>query len=95
MRVIEFKESIIAKPEQVKISSSEKVVGITIKNQGTSTVLSSFGTDGKFNRILPNTSESYGLEGYFIDGYVVIDFEAGGQNQVIIKKAVDKDCYTE
>ncbi len=95
MRIIEFKESPLQVAEKVKFSASEKVVGITIKNQGTSNVLTSFGSDSNINIILPQTSESYGIEGYYMDGYVSIDFEAGGTDSVVIKKAVDKGCFKE
>lgn len=92
MRIAEIKETPCQVAEKINFSASEKVVGITIKNQGTSTALTCFGSDSNINQILPGTSESYGIEGYYLDGYVNVTFEAGGVDSLVIKKAVDKGC---
>lgn len=91
MRKLEFKEQLVTVAERIDFNADEKVVGITIKNQGTNTITSSFGSTGKMNEILPQASEAYGgLEGYYLTGYVEIDFSGAGTNECIVKIAYDR-----
>jgi hypothetical protein len=96
MNILNIKEEIVSAKQRIDFKAGERVVGITIKNQGSSTVLSSFGTNGKFNKILPLSSEGYGgIPGYYMDGYVELDFDNTGDNEAIIKYFYDKGEYCE
>ncbi len=73
------------------MGADDKIVGITIKNQGGQTVLSSYGSSGLFNQILPLTSESYGgIEGFYLVGNIELDFDGIGTAEAIVKIAYDQ-----
>lgn len=95
MRKLEFKEQIVSAEERIKFEEQDRVVGVTIKNQGTNTVVTSFGSDGTINEILPLSSEAYGLPGYILTGSLKIVFSGAGTSRVILKIAYDKGEYCD
>lgn len=97
MRKAEFKELPVNQAERIDFTVDERIIGITIKNQGTNTVVSSFGSSGLLNQILPGNSEAYGgVDGYYLMGYVMIDFTGAGTPSAVVKMLYDRgeinDC---
>lgn len=91
MRKCEPKEQLISDADQLTFTESDRVIGVTLKNQGTSTVKSAFGQSQPFNEILPLSSESYGgIDGYLLIGTLYWDFEAGGTDSMVLKIFTDK-----
>lgn len=96
MRKVEVKEQLLSDGDVFTFTEDDRVVGVTIKNQGTSTALTAFGQSQPFNQILPLSSESYGgIAGYLLIGQLSIDFESGGDDSVVLKIFTDKGEYCE
>lgn len=79
--------------EKITFAADDKIVGVTIKNQGASTVVSGFNTESPVNEILPNSSEPYGLDGYYLVGDLKIQFSGVGTNKAIVKYFIDQGEY--
>lgn len=90
------KSQVMQAAERIDLKLADKVVAVDLKNQGTAILKSGLNSKA-ITKTLPNATNPYGgVEGYYLEGYIEIDFESAGTPECVATIYSDKgpteDC---
>lgn len=84
------KDELIQEADRIDLKLEDKVVAVVLKNQGTA-ILKSGLNRSAIAQTLPNATNPYGgIEGFYMEGFLTIDFDESGSKSCIITIYYDR-----
>lgn len=96
MKKLFGKDELIQEAQRIDLKLTDKVVAVVLKNQGTAILKSGLNRTA-VAQTLPNATNPYGgIEGFYMEGFLTIDFDSSGTTSCIATIYYDRgeieDC---
>ncbi len=91
LRITKLSDQIVAQKERIQMTEADRIVKISVENQGTLTVMTTLnGGEQGIAQLLPGQEVEYFINGSILTGSLLIDFVGGaGTQAALVTKAYD------